>query len=142
TLRELQHAAHEPDDLSATQEVAAKASAAEKATESAEEEKTGARKKFDPYRFQSNTVPPGMRAELLQAEPEEHPSDLMPDTRPPSRSAPRAARSTFSELGDSGVHRAVAPRRGLRPVALVSLSLAAIALAVLVIVAATRPRAR
>jgi len=142
TLRDLDHVAHELDAASPTEEVATQAVPAKHGDAGPEEEKTGARKRFDPYRFQANTVPPGMRAELLQAEPEEHPSDLMQDTLPPSRSAPRAARSTASELGDSGIHRAVAQRPGLRPVALVSLSLAAMALAVLVIVTATRPRVR
>jgi hypothetical protein len=142
TLRNLERPGHEPDDASATQEVATEEVPARQADANPEEEKTGPRRKFDPYRFQANTVPPGMRAELLQAEPEEHPSDLMQDTLPPSHSATRATRSAFSELGDSGIHRAVAPRPGLRPVALVSLSLTAIALAVLVIVAATRPRFR
>lgn len=143
TLRDLEHAAEAPDDAAATQELAAKRPPLESPAGDVDEEKTGPRKKFDPYRFQANTVPPGMRAELLTAEPEEHPSALLQDTLPPNRSAPRAARSTFSELNDSGVHRAVAAQRpGLRPAALVSLSLAGIALSVLVIIAATRPRFR
>jgi hypothetical protein len=142
TLRDLEHAAAAPEDAAAPQEIATEAAPSGADDATAAEEKTGARLKLDPYRFQADAVPAGPGAEPSQAEPEEHPSDPFEDVLPPSRSAPRATHSTLSELGDSGIHRAVVPRPGLRPLALVSLSLAAIALAVLVIVAATRPRFR
>ncbi|HTQ04570.1 MAG TPA: hypothetical protein VMI54_11970 [Polyangiaceae bacterium] len=141
TLRELPRVAREPDDDAGTDDRAPHDEPPGERAGAVEEDTTGARKKFDPYRFQANTVPPGMRAELLQAEPEEHPSDLMQDTLPPNRPAARSARDTAlgGTRDDSGVHRA-ARRPGLRPLALVSLALTAIALAVLVAVAATRPR--
>ncbi|HEV8548839.1 MAG TPA: hypothetical protein VGQ57_07425 [Polyangiaceae bacterium] len=85
---------------------------------------------FDPYRFQANTVPPGMRAELIAAKPEEHPRELMQDTLPPK------SKTVVSQEGTEEPPATEPPRRGKRKTLVVlSISFALLALAGLALAA-------